>query len=76
MKNMAILTNEQVIDNWSFLIEKGNGKAEEIFSLTENFIKDAKAPSLRIKREEISPGVKHRQKVCQYVHIDYGEKKR
>ncbi len=54
---MAILTNEQVIDNWSFLIEKGHGKAEEIFTLTEDYIKDAKAPSLRIKREEISPGV-------------------
>ncbi len=54
---MAIVTNEQVIDNWSFLIEKGNGKAEEIFRLTEDFIKDAKAPSLRIKRQEMAPGV-------------------
>ncbi len=54
---MAILTNEQVIDNWSFLIEKGNGKAEEIFRLTEDFIKAANAPSLKIKRQQISPSV-------------------
>ncbi len=54
---MGIVSNEQVIDNWSFLIEKGNGRADEIFRLTEDFIKDAKAPSLNIKRQEMSPSL-------------------
>ncbi len=53
----GILRAEQVIDNWSILIEKGNGKAEDIFIPTEAFIKDSKAPSLKIKRKEMSPGV-------------------
>ncbi len=52
-----ILRAEQVIDNWSILIEKGNGKAEEFFILAEAFIKGSKAPSLRIERKEMSPGV-------------------
>ncbi len=54
---MGILTKEQVIDNWSVLIEKGKGKSEEIFILTEAFINGSKAPSIKVKRREMSPGI-------------------
>lgn len=53
----GILKSEQVIDNWSILIEKGNGKAEDFFILTEAFMKGSKAPSLRIERKKMAPGV-------------------
>ncbi len=52
-----ILTVEQVIDNWGIMIEKGNGKAEEIFILAEAFMISSKAPSLKIHRAEMSPGI-------------------
>jgi len=53
----GILKAEQVIDNWSILIEKGNGKAEDFFILAEAFIKNSKVPSLRIERKKMAPGV-------------------
>ncbi len=54
---MAILTKEQVIDSWGTLIEKGQGKSNEVFQMTSNFISESKAPSLRTKQEKMSPGV-------------------
>ncbi len=53
----GILRAEQVIDNWSILIEKGNGKAEDIFTIAEAFMISSKAPSLKIHRKEMSPGI-------------------
>lgn len=52
----GILRKEQVIDNWSILIEDGHGKAEEIFQNTEDFIRASKAPALKIERRQMSPG--------------------
>ncbi len=54
---MGILSKEQVIDNWSILIQNGKGKSEETFILTEAFIKNSKSPSLRIQKRGMSPGV-------------------
>ncbi len=50
----SVLRAEQVIDNWGIMIEKGNGKAEEIFVLAEAFMTSSKAPSLKIHRKEMS----------------------
>jgi protein-S-isoprenylcysteine O-methyltransferase Ste14 len=52
-----VLTVEQVIDNWGIMIKEGNGKAEEIFILAEAFMIASKAPSLKIHRAEMSPGI-------------------
>ncbi len=52
-----ILTVEQVIDNWGVMIKKGDGKAEEIFTLIEAFMLSSKAPSLKIHRAEMTPGI-------------------
>jgi hypothetical protein len=52
-----ILTVEQVIDNWGIMIKEGNGKAEDIFILAEAFMISSKAPSLKIHRAEMSPGI-------------------
>jgi hypothetical protein len=41
---MAIVKKEQVIDNWSILIKSAQGRAEEIFNNTNNFILQIKVP--------------------------------
>ena len=52
-----VLKKEQVLDTWAILIEKGQGRAEGIFRDTEAFIRESKAPSLKMGRREIAPGV-------------------
>lgn len=52
-----ILTVEQVIDNWGIMIKEGNGKAEDIFVFAEAFMISSKAPSLKIHRAKMSPGI-------------------
>jgi hypothetical protein len=51
------LRKEQVIDNWSILIENAQGNAGMVFQETERFIKESKAPSLEMKMRAMSPGV-------------------
>ncbi|KCZ70298.1 hypothetical protein ANME2D_03414 [Candidatus Methanoperedens nitroreducens] len=53
----GILRKEQVLDSWGMLIENGQGKFNEIFKDTEDFIKESKAPSLGIRKEKMSPGI-------------------
>ncbi len=53
----GILRKEQVLDTWAMLIEKGQGKAGEIFQDTEFFIKESKAPSINMERKQIAPGM-------------------
>ncbi len=55
MKN-KILSKEQVVEKWSILIQNGNGEAEKILKSTEFFLKDSKAPNLRIERRKMMPG--------------------
>jgi hypothetical protein len=51
------LRKEQVIDNWSILIENAQGNAEMVFQETESFIKESEAPSLEMRMRAMSPGV-------------------
>jgi hypothetical protein len=52
-----ILTREEIIDRWSVLIEDGKGKAHQIFTDTEDFIKKSEAPKLSVERKEIAPTI-------------------
>ena len=56
LKPGGILRTEQVMDSWGLLIENGQGKADEVFQDTENFINETKAPSLRMNRSKMAPG--------------------
>ena len=51
-----IIKEEQVLESWSILIESGKGKANEIFEATEAFIKESKAPFLKIEKRKMSAG--------------------
>jgi hypothetical protein len=53
----GILRKDQVLDTWATLIEKGQTRAEEIFKDTEGFIRESKAPSLKMERQSIAPGI-------------------
>lgn len=53
----GILRKDQVQDNWSNLLGGAQEKAEEIFQNTEQFIKESKAPDIRMERKEIAPGL-------------------
>ena len=53
----GILRKEQVIDKWGVLIEDGQGKADEVFQDTENFIRETKAPAIGMKIKKMAPGI-------------------
>jgi|Deesub1362A_J573_1020465.scaffolds.fasta_scaffold00214_50 hypothetical protein len=52
-----ILTREEIIDRWGVLIEGGKGKADDIFSDTEGFIRKSEAPKIAVERKEIAPTI-------------------
>jgi len=53
----GILRKDQVLETWATLIEKGQGKSEAIFQDTRVFIEESKAPSLKIDKQEMAPGI-------------------
>jgi hypothetical protein len=53
----GILRKDQVLENWAILIEKAQGKADDIFQNTEVFIKETKAPSLEMEKQAVAPGM-------------------
>lgn len=53
----GILRKDQVLDTWAALIEKGQGKSEGIFQDTKFFIEESKAPSLKIDKQSMAPGI-------------------
>ena len=54
---MAIVRREEVIDSWSVLIGGGEGRFEEIFNNTDNFIAQTKAPNVKKERKKLAPGI-------------------
>ncbi len=54
---MAIVSKDQVIESWGMLIENAQGRANEVFQSTEDFIRERKAPLLKTKREQLAPSV-------------------
>lgn len=51
------LNKDQVIDSWSALIEGGQGKSEQLFGETHDFVEESQAPNLTMAMREIAPGV-------------------
>lgn len=51
-----LVLKQNVKERWDYLIDKAQGRAEEIFKATENLIKEAKVPSITMKRQELIPG--------------------
>jgi len=53
----GVLRKEQVVDSWEILIEKGKGKADEVFKDAEKFLRETEVPGIEIRKEEIAPGL-------------------
>ena len=54
---MAIVKREEVIESWSVLIGGGQGRAEEIFNNTDNFITQTKVPNVKKERKKLAPSL-------------------
>ncbi len=52
-----VLRKDQVIDKWSALIEKANGKGGEVLNTTVEFLNESKVPSLELAKRRISTGI-------------------
>jgi len=53
---MTIVRREEVINSWSILIGGGQGRIEEIFGNTDNFITQTKALKRQEGKEKAGPG--------------------
>ncbi|MDI6860358.1 MAG: hypothetical protein QMC85_07675 [Methanocellales archaeon] len=54
---MAIVRAQEVIDSWSILVEGAQGRADEIFTNTNNRIAETKAPNVKVERKAMAPGI-------------------
>ena len=52
-----LILKHHVIEDWGYLIEGAKGKAEEIFKGTEDFLKKSGVSSIKMKRQELMPGI-------------------
>jgi len=57
LANSNVLRKEEVVESWSTLIENGQGKANNIFQETKRFIEESKAPSIKMEKTQVSPGI-------------------
>jgi tRNA G10 N-methylase Trm11 len=51
---MATLRNEEIVDRWSMIVKNGQGKAEEVFKDTEEYIEKSEAPQVEFERVKVS----------------------
>lgn len=49
------LKDEKIIDRWSMIVEGGQGQAENVYKDAENYIKESKAPEIRIEKTKVRP---------------------
>jgi len=52
---MARIKEKTIIDQWSVLIEGANGKAKEVFTMTENVLKEKETPKVAVARKMVAP---------------------
>jgi hypothetical protein len=49
------LNEEIIIDRWSMLVKNGQGKTEQVYKDTEDYIRQSKAPAVEFERLDIRP---------------------
>jgi len=47
------LKKEKIIDRWSMVVKDGQGKAEEVFKDTGNYIQKSEAPGVKAERVQV-----------------------
>jgi type IV secretory pathway TrbF-like protein len=53
----GILRKDHVEESWGVLIEKAQGKAEEVFQNADAYIKENNVPSITMEHKSIAPGI-------------------
>jgi hypothetical protein len=51
-----IIRAEDVLDNWSVLIEHGRGRVREIFDNTLAYLKQSEVPNVAVDQRQLAPG--------------------
>jgi len=46
----------QIVQQWDTLVDQGNGKADVVYDVIDNFVKSTKPPNVRCVRENIHAG--------------------
>ena len=52
---MERLKEKTIIEQWSVLIEKANGKSEKVFKMTENVLREKETPKVAVARRMVAP---------------------
>jgi hypothetical protein len=55
MFGKVTLKDEKIIDRWSMVVEGGQGLTEQIYTDTEAFIKETRAPGINFDRVQVRP---------------------
>jgi hypothetical protein len=56
MGDKVTLKDQKILDRWSIVIENAPGKAEQIYTDTETYIKESAAPGVELNRVQVRPG--------------------
>jgi hypothetical protein len=54
---MAVVRKEEVTETWALLIRGAQGRAEEIFNNTDNFINQTGVPNVKKEKKKLAPGI-------------------
>lgn len=49
------LQDEKIIDRWSMIVEGGQGRGEQVYADTENFVRQSKSPGTELERVKVRP---------------------
>jgi hypothetical protein len=53
----GVIRSEDVIENWSILVEEGSGKANDILEGTSRFLEESGVKNIAFERRLLAPGV-------------------
>lgn len=56
MARKVILKDEKILESWSVLIENAQGKGEEVYTQTSNFIQESRAPGVTSEMATVRTG--------------------
>jgi len=71
MSKKIWMREERIVESWSALIEGGSGKAEEIYNMTINFIKERNPEAFKFEKVFVKTGERERGLFSKLIERDY-----
>ncbi|MEM3693914.1 MAG: hypothetical protein QXI39_07850 [Candidatus Bathyarchaeia archaeon] len=53
----GVIRSEEVMENWSILIEDGRGRGNEVLDSTSKFLRDTEVQNVSVERRMMAPGI-------------------